>query len=125
MDTTPFWGYHLSLDCGGCDYDKITSYDNVYNFVKQLVKDIDMVPYGEPTIPNFGHGNKAGFSLNQWIMTSNITGHFVNENNEIYLDVFSCKPFTKETVVNLVRQYFNNQTIVERYFERQAPLPKI
>jgi hypothetical protein len=43
-----YWGYHLMLDCSGCT--KIDSKENIYNFVKDLVKRIDMTAHGEPII---------------------------------------------------------------------------
>ena len=58
-----YWGYHLILDCSGCDHGAITDPDHIYNFVKQLVKDIDMVAFGEPQIVKFGSGDKAGITL--------------------------------------------------------------
>lgn len=115
-----YWGYHLILDCAGCDHDKITSYDNVYNFTKQLVKDIDMVAYGEPQIVDFGSGNKAGFTLVQLIETSNICAHFVNENDTMYLDVFSCKTYDTEVVKKLVTEYFGATKIRPTFLVRQA-----
>ena len=78
-----FWGYHLTLDCAGCDADAIRSHEVIYRFTKQLVRDIDMVPYGEPQIVNFGSGNKAGYTLVQLIETSNICAHFANEDNTL------------------------------------------
>ena len=115
-----FWGYHLILDCSGCDHDKITNYDNVYSFAKQLVKDIDMVAYGEPQIVDFGSGNKAGFTLVQLIDTSNICGHFVNENDTMYLDVFSCKDYDTATVTKLVKEYFGAKMVRPTFLVRQA-----
>ena len=115
-----YWGYHLILDCSGCDYYAITDHDTIYNFTKKLVKDIDMVAYGEPQIVNFGSGNKAGYTLVQLIETSNICAHFVNENNSMYLDVFSCKQFDNEVVVNLVREFFKATKVRRSYLVRQA-----
>ena len=37
-----YWGFHTILDCAGCNHNAITDYDNIYNFAKQLVKDIDL-----------------------------------------------------------------------------------
>ena len=37
-----FWGYHLMLDCSGCERAKISSRENIYDFIKDLVKRIDM-----------------------------------------------------------------------------------
>ena len=117
-----YWGYHAIMDAAGCDHEKITSYENIYNFAKQLVKDIDMVAYGEPQIVNFGSGNKAGYTLVQLIETSNICAHFVNENDTMYLDVFSCKTFDERVVEDLLVQYFGAKTIRRAFIKRQATL---
>jgi S-adenosylmethionine/arginine decarboxylase-like enzyme len=122
MSEEKFWGYHAILDAAGCDLDKMTNYENVYNFAKQLVKDIDMVAYGEPQIVNFGSGNKAGYTLVQLIETSNICAHFANENQEIYLDVFSCKPYDERIVEDLVVQYFGAKSLCRAFIKRQAVL---
>jgi S-adenosylmethionine/arginine decarboxylase-like enzyme len=116
-----YWGYHAIVDAAGCDHELITSYDNVYNFAKQLVKDIDMVAYGEPQIVNFGSGDKAGFTLVQLIETSNICAHFVNELNEMYLDVFSCKSFDPAVVEQLVIKYFGAKSVNKVSLTRCAP----
>jgi S-adenosylmethionine/arginine decarboxylase-like enzyme len=122
MSEEKFWGYHAILDAAGCDLDKMTSYENVYNFAKQLVKDIDMIAYGEPQIVHFGSGDKAGYTLVQLIETSNICAHFANKNQEIYLDVFSCKPYDERIVEDLVVQYFDAKSLRRAFIKRQAVL---
>ena len=119
-DTNSYWGYHLILDCGKCDIHKITSYGNIHTFAKQLVKDIDMVAYGEPQIVKFGHSGKEGYTLVQLIETSNICAHFVDIDGSLYLDVFSCKTFDQNVVENLVKTYFGPKTIRKTYLTRQA-----
>jgi S-adenosylmethionine decarboxylase len=84
------------------------------------VRDIDMVAYGEPQIVHFGTGNKAGYTLIQLIETSNIAAHFVEENDSLYLDVFSCKPFDKKIVRKLVKEFFEASKIRYRFEKRQA-----
>lgn len=119
-----YWGYHLMIDGSNCN-DNIKDKNYIISFVKQLVKDIDMVAYGEPEVPYFaGHDiNKAGHSLNQFIETSNITGHFIDGHNELYLDVFSCKKFESENVFKCVRQFFGEKMAIHSmYFERKAHL---
>jgi S-adenosylmethionine/arginine decarboxylase-like enzyme len=115
-----YWGYHLMLDCAECDPAAITSYDTIYAFTKELVKEIDMVSYGEPQIVNFGSGNKAGYTLVQLIETSNICAHFVNETNTMYLDVFSCKTFNGDVVKLLVGKYFGAKRVRQNFMTRQA-----
>ena len=90
------------------------------NFTKQLVKDIDMIAYGEPQIIHFGSGDKAGYTLIQLIETSNICAHLVEENNTMYLDVFSCKKYDPDVVVGLVEKYFKAASIRKSYITRHA-----
>jgi len=115
-----YWGYHLILDCGRCIPSAIRNPTTIYNFSKKLVKRIDMVPFGEPQVQHFGSGNKAGYTLVQLIETSNICAHFVEETNDMYLDVFSCKPFDPEIVKSIVRESFTPEQMIEHFFPRQA-----
>ncbi len=115
-----FWGYHLMLDCSKCASDAIRAKGNIRLFTKNLVKNIDMVPYGEPQIVMFGTGNKKGYTLVQLIETSNISAHFVEETNDMYLDVFSCKPFQQSDVIKTVHRYFKPGVIRPTFIIRDA-----
>ena len=115
-----YWGYHLMLDCASCDKPKIMDAAHVTAFAKELVKEIDMVAYGEPQVVNFGTGNKAGFTMVQLIETSNICAHFCNDTGDAYLDVFSCKPFTAESVKKTFAKYFKPEAIKSNFVARQA-----
>jgi S-adenosylmethionine/arginine decarboxylase-like enzyme len=117
-----YWGYHLILDCGKCIPSAIRSQTLITTFAKSLVKKIDMVPYGEPQVIMFGSGNKKGYTLVQLIETSNICAHFVEETNDMYLDVFSCKPFEPSEVKAVVGSHFNPQQMNDMFFVRDASL---
>ena len=115
-----YWGYHLMLDCSGCN-DNIKDKQSIYNFVKELVDAIKMEAHGEPVIefllpdePN------QGYSLMQLITTSNICAHFVNTNNSAYIDVFSCKEFNIETVKDVVNKYFSTTKMKVNFITRHA-----
>lgn len=114
------WGYHLIVNAGSCDSQALRSKATIAAFAKQLVKDIDMVAYGPPRIVMFGEGNKRGYTLVQLISTSNITAHFVEETNDIYLDIFSCKPFDKSIALDLFRKTFHPKTLDYSIMIRQA-----
>lgn len=101
-----YWGYHLILNARKCRPAAIRSAETITHFTKDLVKKIDMVPYGEPQVVRFGSGNKQGYTLVQLIETSNICAHFVEETNDLYLDVFSCKPFHAKDVKDVMHVYF-------------------
>ena len=114
------WGYHLIVDSSKCLGHRIRSKANIEMFASTLVKRIDMVPFGKPQIQHFGSGNKAGYTLVQLIETSNITAHFVEETNDMYLDVFSCKPFEPSTVEEIVNRFFEPDAKNVLFFTRQA-----
>jgi S-adenosylmethionine/arginine decarboxylase-like enzyme len=114
------WGFHLMLNIGKCKPHTIRCPKHIASFTKELVKNIDMVAYGDPQIVMFGEGNKKGYTLVQLIETSNITAHFCEETNDCYLDVFSCKPFDSEDVRVCVEKYFKPEKMNEKYLERLA-----
>jgi len=114
------WGYHLIIDSSKCMRGAIRCPRIITQFSDTLVKEIDMVPYGRPQIQHFGSGNKAGYTLVQLIETSNIVAHFVEETDDMYLDVFSCKPFYPDTVKKVVSQYFRPLNTNAQFMIRQA-----
>jgi len=117
-----YWGYHLMLDCSGCDHAKITNGENITAFTKELVRRIDMVAFGEPIVEHFAthDPDKAGYSMVQLIETSNISMHAVDKDNTMYLDVFSCKPFNNDDVIATVKEFFGAQKVRLNYVTRHA-----
>ena len=100
------WGQHVILNAGMCCRRSIRSSQEITKFSAELVKRIDMVAYGPPWVKHFGSGNKAGFTLVQLIETSNIVAHFVEETDDMYLDVFSCKPYNPDVVRQFAEEAF-------------------
>jgi S-adenosylmethionine/arginine decarboxylase-like enzyme len=120
-----FWGYHLMLDCSGCKVEGgIGSRDAIYNFIKELVDAIDMEAHGEPIIEYLLPGDpKQGYSLLQLITTSNICGHFMDQpdqNGTAYFDVFSCKVYNQQTVIDVVNKYFEPKKMRVNFITRDA-----
>jgi S-adenosylmethionine decarboxylase len=117
-----YWGYHLILDCQGCEIQKVSDKENIKRFIEALVRDIDMKAYGEPILEHFATHDpaKGGYSLVQLIETSSITGHFVDLNGDAYIDIFSCKPFSSETVKEVVHTFFRPASIKMHFLTRQA-----
>lgn len=102
------WGMLTCIDLYGCDPESIRSKEEIGRFVKELCDLIEMRRFGETQIVHFGEDEKvAGFSMTQLIETSLISAHFANKTNTVYLDVFSCKPYEPETVVDFSKRFFN------------------
>ena len=115
------WGLHAVVNATLCCPTSIRSARVIEAFSHHLVQKINMVPYGKPQIVHFGTGNKAGYTLVQLIETSNIVAHFVEEYNDLYLDVFSCKEFNPDTVESIVRDYFRPSAVSCQVLERGPP----
>ncbi|MBM38110.1 MAG: hypothetical protein CMO97_03460 [Woeseia sp.] len=117
-----YWGYHTVFDCWDCDRTAIQDKNTVRNFITTLVKDIDMVPIGDPQISQtaIGQDDKEGFTAIQIIETSSITAHFINSSGSLYLDVFSCKKFDRGIVQMLIKQFFNPKSIKKESLIRDA-----
>ncbi|MFN0114938.1 MAG: S-adenosylmethionine decarboxylase family protein [Paracoccaceae bacterium] len=114
------WGQHLILDMGACDRAAVTSAETIRAFVKELVDEIEMKAYGEPIIEHFAEHSPeaAGYSLVQLIETSNICAHFSDLTGDVYLDVFSCKPFSDEVAIRVCKKYFKPRSISKMTLQR-------
>ncbi|MFA7063305.1 MAG: S-adenosylmethionine decarboxylase, partial [Methanomethylophilus sp.] len=47
-----------------------------------------------------------GYSLMQLIETSLISGHFAEDTDRAFVDVFSCKEFAPQNTAEYVKKYF-------------------
>ena len=104
------WGWHLALNLYDCDPGLITSAEVIRAYVLRLCDLIQMRRFGDPIIVHFGEDERvAGYSLVQLIETSNICGHFANESNAAYIDIFSCKYFDPELAASFTIETFAAQ----------------
>jgi len=124
MSNTKPWGEHLVLDLGDCN-ENICHKESIRLFVKELVKAIKMIAYGEPVIVHFAEHSyeAAGYSLVQLIETSAIMGHFSDNNRDAYLDIFSCKSIDQETAIKVVEKHFAPKRIHAAFLQRGVDLP--
>jgi S-adenosylmethionine/arginine decarboxylase-like enzyme len=100
------WGMSTSVDLQDCDPRMIRSRLRIREYVLRLCDLIEMRRFGETQIVHFGEGHVAGFSMLQLIETSLISGHFANETNRAYLDIFSCKPYDPVVVERFSKDFF-------------------
>ena len=122
MQSLRTWGKHLMIDAARLNGQAIRNPTRIHHFTAALVKRIDMIPYGPSQVVMFGSGNKKGYTMVQLIETSNICAHFVEENNSMYLDVFSCKDFDPIVVKETVEEFFEAKHMKLKVLTRQAPV---
>lgn len=100
------WGILTSIDLQDCDSDRIRDAKQIEAYVVQLCELIGMKRYGICQVVHFGEGRVAGYSMVQLIETSLISGHFANDTNSAYLDIFSCKGYDPAVVEEFSKNFF-------------------
>lgn len=116
------WGYHLILDCKDCNQN-ISDKKKIYEVIEEIIKKTNMKKVGEPIIKFLKPGNPRlqGYSCLQLIETSSITMHLNDPpESSAYIDVFSCKSFNPEKVINVINEYFEPKKIKKRFLKRKA-----
>ena len=102
-----YWGLEASVDLYGCNPETIRSEEKIKEFVIELCDLILMKRFGEPVIVKFGEDPRVtGYSMFQLIETSNVSAHFAEATNAVYLNVFSCKMFDPVIVEDFARRFF-------------------
>ncbi|MBZ0255054.1 S-adenosylmethionine decarboxylase [bacterium] len=105
VDNVHYYGKHLIASFKHCNQNIIDK-DFISDFLHQLAIDIDMQPFGQPIVERFGEGIEIGISGVQLIETSAITVHTNDMARDLYLDVFSCKDFEADDVLQYVQDRF-------------------
>ena len=114
------WGMSLSLDLYKCNPDTIRDADKIKEYVKQLCDLIEMKTYGKCHVVHFGDDPKVtGFSMTQLIETSLVSGHFANNTNAAYLDIFSCKWYDIDKVRDFSEKFFEARASISNLSKRQ------
>ena len=116
-----YWGSDLAIDGGVCNPSLIRDADHIKDFARALVTAIGMKAFGDPIVVHFGSDGKMGYTLVQLIETSNITCHFAEDSASLFLNVFSCIPFDKMVVREMVKKYFDPQIILMNVLTRVVP----
>ncbi|MDO8424473.1 MAG: polyamine aminopropyltransferase [bacterium] len=114
------YGQELVVDLYDCDYSIISSREKLYQFARQMCEVINMKPYGEPLIPDFGHSlsKTAGPSLVQLIESSSITAHYSPHWRMVCLNVFTCTTFDPQKALEFAKRFFGSGRAVAFLLKR-------
>ena len=109
---TKSWGLLTSIDLFDCNPEILRSEEKIRKFVNELCELIDMKKFGDCIVVNFGEDERvAGFSMVQLIETSCISGHFANQSNSIYIDIFSCKFYDQDKAAKFTKNFFEAKEV--------------
>ena len=127
------FGPHLMLDCRQCDPEKISSLEYVYQVISDLPDLIGMTKITQPYV--FPYSGKVpedkGITGMVIIAESHITFHSFTEKDYFFFDIFSCKDFDVELVVEYITKAFGvkdyQKHLAHRgeYFPREVEGPRM
>lgn len=115
------FGYELLLDCYECKPEVCSELDHCYSYLDRIVPFIGMKKQAPPQIfrtDRKSFPDKAGLSGWVPLADSSIVIHTLCKNNFVSIDVYSCKRFNPEKVVEFTRRYFNPKKIEKQYILR-------
>ena len=105
------WGMATAVDIHDCSPALIRDADAIKRFTVELCKKLGVKMFGETIVVDFGSDPKvSGFSLVQLIETSLVSGHFANQTNAVYLDVFSCKFYEAQKIIDYALSFFQGKS---------------
>lgn len=119
-----YWALHAIVDSARCYPKAIRDRSHIESFARSLVKRIDMTSVANPHVHHFETGKKTGYTMVNLLENSNITARFVEETNDMYLDVFSKVPFNLMDIDQLVQIYFAPISKTSMILTRQSPIIK-
>lgn len=115
------FGMEVILDLHDCDPKIIRSSKAIKTFADKMCKVLNMKKFGKALTPHFGHDDPktSGYSLLQFIETSSITGHFSENWNSVYINIFSCRMFSASKAINFTKKFFKAKDVVARKLTRE------
>ncbi len=120
---TKNYGPHLILDCYGANPEKLNDLDFIFDFLDKLPALIGMQKIGPPQMARVRQADIAGVTGIIIIVTSHISIHTYVNKDCFFMDVFSCKDFDPELVINHVKTNFEVKEIESVLIERGARFP--
>jgi|SRR3989344_4697616 len=120
------FGPHLTLDGKRCDTEALKDLNLVYNCLNELPSLLGMekmtLPYVVPWKDKFGvTPGVSGFVM---IAESHISIHTFPDQDYVFIDIFSCKPFDIEKAIRYFADLFGIKEIKQHVVERGLNFPR-
>lgn len=115
------FGYHMIMDCYGCDIKAIDSMEVCYNYLNRMTEIMKVHKQSEPFVvytDSVKYPDKAGVSGWVPIVESGVSIHTLTPTGFISIDVYSCKKYSVDKVREFTQKVFKPMEIEEKHFLR-------
>lgn len=108
-----FNGQELIMDLYDCDPKIITSKKKIIEYINKICVAIKVKKFGPSRVERFGAESHwgTGYSFFQFIEESSICGHFLENKNIAFINIFSCKPFSNQNAINFTNKFFKSKKV--------------
>jgi len=126
MKVTSAFGPHITLDLWDVNKDMLKNYELHYSFLREMPRLIGMTPITQPYVfPYEGLiPEDRGITGIVIIAESHISIHSFEEKGWCFIDIFSCKPFEYEYIVDFVKNFFGECQCKVNVTERGIGFPR-
>ncbi|MDP3769334.1 MAG: S-adenosylmethionine decarboxylase [bacterium] len=115
------FGYHMILDCYGCDPKAVDSVEICYYYLDKITEVLKVHKQSPPFVvytDPLKYPEKAGISGWVPIVESGVSIHTLTPTDFVSIDVYSCKKYNVEKVRDFTRKVFQPKEIEEKFFLR-------
>ena len=119
------YGYELIIDLHGCDVSTFNR-ESLDGYFEKLCSAIDMVKCERYWWDDVGVAEEEkqtsphtkGTSAVQFILTSTIVVHTLDDLKAVYINIFSCKPYDKDIAEKITKEWFVAKECKSHFIER-------
>lgn len=110
MENDQAFGPHLMLDLHGCNKEKLTDFNRIYELLRDMPAQVGMTRISEPQLLKY---------KDKWAETEGVTGvvilaeshisiHTFPDDEFVFLDIFSCRNFDYEGTAKKLVDFFES-----------------
>lgn len=121
------FGPHLMLDCYGCNKEKLSDMDMIFDTLDKFPAKIGMHKIMPPYVFKY-HGvvpDEWGVSGVVLIAESHLTIHTFPDKEHAFIDIFSCKDFDTNYAINYMTNLFEAKEHEIQLSSRGSEFPRI
>ena len=103
------YGLELVVELFGCEYKILRSKKKIEEFLVEATNLTGLKSFKLPRIHRFmgGGGWEEGYSFHQFLTTSSISGHCLETENIVFLNIFSCGVFDEKIMSKFAKKFFH------------------
>ena len=122
-----FFGPHLTLDLGKCDFEVLVDFERLYDLLANLPAMIGMTRISEPQLLKY---------VDKWAKTPGVTGvvilaeshisiHTFPDSRHVFMDIFSCRNFDTQKTIDFLVDFFHSREPVINIITRGIDFNKV